>query len=132
MSIKQKTIILLGVICMAVANYSRAGNGYNLLPQYGIYEIAENTFNIVENKKSKDIYVDPSDWKGVRRAVTDLTEDIQRVSGVSAKPNETVSIGQSGIIVGTIGKSKIIDRLIAEKKIDVSSCLLYTSDAADE
>lgn len=35
-----------------------------------------------------------SDWKGVRRAVTDLTEDIQRVSGVSAKPNETVSIGR--------------------------------------
>ena len=121
MSIKQKTIILLGVICMAVANYSRAGNGYNLLPQYVIYEKAENTFTIVENKKATDIYVDPSDWKGVRRAVTDLTEDIQRVSGVSAKPNETVSIGQSGIIVGTIGKSKIIDRLIAEKKIDVSS-----------
>ena len=121
MSIKQKTIILLGVICMAVANYSRAGNGYNQLPQYVIYEKAENTFTIVENKKATDIYVDPSDWKGVRRAVTDLTEDIQRVSGVSAKPNETVSIGQSGIIVGTIGKSKIIDRLIAEKKIDVSS-----------
>lgn len=51
MSIKQKTIILLGVICMAVANYSRAGNGYNLLPQYVIYEKAENTFTIVENKK---------------------------------------------------------------------------------
>ncbi len=71
MSIKQKTIILLGVICMAVANYSRAGNGYNLLPQYVIYEKAENTFTIVENKKATDIYVDPSDWKGVRRAVTE-------------------------------------------------------------
>ena len=55
MSIKQKTIILLGVICMAVANYSRAGNGYNLLPQYVIYEKAENTFTIVENKKATDI-----------------------------------------------------------------------------
>lgn len=121
MIIKQKSIILFAIICLALSSNLCAGNGYNLLPSYVIYERAGNVFTIVENKKSSDIYVDPSDWKGVKRAATDLTQDIRKVSGVVTKLKETVSIGQCGIIVGTIGKSKIIDRLIADKKIDVSS-----------
>ncbi len=77
-------------------------------------------FAIAENGKASPIVVDGRDWKGVTRAAGDLADDIQRVTGV--KPE--VVIGQKtvrgAILVGTIGKSGIIDALAKKKKIDVS------------
>ncbi len=77
-------------------------------------------FAIAENGKASPIVVDGRDWKGVARAAGDLADDIQRVTGV--KPE--VVIGQKtvrgAILVGTIGKSGIIDALAKKKKIDVS------------
>jgi hypothetical protein len=62
------------------------------------------------------VYVDPADWPGVARAAADLRADIERVTGV--KPAD--AFAARGILVGTIGRSPAIDRLIAEKKLDVS------------
>jgi len=67
------------------------------------------------------IWVDPADFPGVLRAARDLQGDIFKVSGV--KPELTgegkVPAGDL-VIVGTIGKSPIIDQLIRAHKIDVS------------
>ena len=80
----------------------------------------KDAFKIVDSGTAAAICVDPSDWKGVIRAANDLGNDVQKVSGLSAKVAEVTSAFPFSIVVGTIGKSKLIDQLISEKKIDVS------------
>ena len=64
---------------------------------------------------------DTNDWPGVLRAAGDLRADIQRVSGLTpAFSTEKTFSGSNVILIGTVGKSEIIDRLVREKKIDVS------------
>lgn len=90
------------------------------LPQYIQNERSENSFEIVANGKSAKIYVDPDDWKGVIIATNNLSNDIYKVSGTSSLVAARTSFEKGSILIGTIGKSRIIDQLIAEKKIDVS------------
>lgn len=95
-------------------------NVYMTLPQYVQQNSIKDAFRIVANGNITNINIDADDWAGVLRAADDLGDDIGKVSGMAAKVMK-VDISASGaIIVGTIGKSKLIDRLIAEKKIDVS------------
>ena len=90
------------------------------IPSYIERVKMKDAFRIVDNGMATTICVDPSDWKGVLRAANDLGDDICKVSGVAAGVIKTTSPSSSSILVGTIGKSKLIDKLIAEKKIDVS------------
>lgn len=78
-------------------------------------------FVLAEHKQSVPILVDGNDWKGVQRAANNLKEDIFRVSGCRSLLESDTSRPQSfkGIIVGTIGKSKIIDDLIKRRKLHV-------------
>jgi len=62
------------------------------------------------------IVVSDSDWAGVRRAANDLQSDIRRVSG--ARPRLTSQLAAIAVIVGTLGKSPLIDRLVGDGKLD--------------
>src|ERR1017187_9852099 len=67
------------------------------------------------------VLVSSNDWPGVVRAANDLSADVNRVTGRTPGIfNDAHSAGKNAVIIGTIGKSDIIDRLIREKKIDVS------------
>lgn len=69
--------------------------------------------------RAAPLLVDPLDHAGVRRAVADLQGDIALVSG--ARPALLQAAGAKldhAVIVGTLGKSALIDRLAAEGKID--------------
>lgn len=88
-------------------------------------------FCIAKDGKAATIIVDDNDWKGVIRAARDLSDDVRKVTGVSASLNDKgeptvdgrresqMKNDKPSIIVGTIGKSKLIDKLIKQKKIDV-------------
>jgi len=90
-------------------------------PQYVQHQASKNAFTLVANEKAAAIYVDSTDWKGVVRAANDLGDDIRKVSGTKSEVIEKLQYPANGsILIGTIGKSKIIDQLIADKKIDVS------------
>ena len=81
----------------------------------------KDSFPIVEKNIVANLYVDTNDFAGVVRAAGDLQADIARVTGLSpAITHAKKNPGKNVIIVGTIGKSELIDRLIREKKIDVS------------
>jgi hypothetical protein len=68
------------------------------------------------------MYVDARDYPGVTRAVNDLSRDIQNVTGAApAVRHEEGAIGGTAIIIGTLGKSVLIDRLIREHKIDATA-----------
>jgi hypothetical protein len=79
------------------------------------------SFPIVQPGAAANLYVDSNDFAGVIRAVNDLQTDIVRVAGraptITHNENDP---GKNAIIVGTMGKSRIIDRLIAAHKIDAS------------
>ena len=82
-------------------------------------------FCIARNNRAATIVVDENDWKGVIRAANDLGDDVRKVTGVSATLNEKGEMikdkgdDEPSILVGTIGKSRVIDRLVKQKKIDV-------------
>jgi hypothetical protein len=79
-------------------------------------------FSVVTRSAAATLYVDLSDFPGVVRAVNDLQVDIERVTSRSAAmAHDKPSLGSNAIIVGTIGKSKIIAELIRERKIDVTA-----------
>ena len=65
------------------------------------------------------LYYDANDYKGVIRAIGDLQMDINRVTGVKPFIVTSDSTTNSEIIIGTIGKSKLIDKLISSGKLDV-------------
>ena len=74
--------------------------------------------------QSADILVATNDWPGVARAANDLATDVNRVTGkLPAIFSDPKFPGKYTVIIGTIGKSEIIDRLIREKKIDVSEII---------
>ena len=79
-------------------------------------------FCIAKGGKTAQIVVDATDWKGVVRAANDLGSDVGRVCGTPSAVSAGTSIKGLGgkIIVGTIGKSRLIDQLVKLKKIDVS------------
>ncbi|MGA3284007.1 MAG: glycosyl hydrolase 115 family protein [Verrucomicrobiota bacterium] len=90
-------------------------------PQYVENVSSPGSFPIVQKNTTAAIYVDTNDWAGVIRAAGDLQADVARVTGLSpAITHESGNLGKNVIIVGTIGKNGIVDRLIREKKIDAS------------
>ncbi|KAF2265992.1 hypothetical protein CC78DRAFT_170348 [Lojkania enalia] len=69
------------------------------------------------------IVIDSKDWPGVTRAGNDLANDFGLVTGTKGKTVTSFS-GLSNtpvIIAGTVGKSPLIDSLVSDGKIDVSS-----------
>ena len=86
--------------------------------------VAQSDFCIAKDGQTATIFVDENDWKGVVRAARDLGDDVRKVTGVAAPVVEYAAVPQQpsqqpSILVGTIGKSRAIDRLIKQKKLDV-------------
>lgn len=85
--------------------------------------LAQNKrFCIAKDGHTADIVVDMQDWEGVIRAAQDLGDDVRKVTGVTAQvksSNKTSIVGEKCIVAGTIGKSRIIDKLIKQKKLNV-------------
>jgi hypothetical protein len=85
-----------------------------------------NSFVIAQQESLATIYVDANDHAGVVRAAGDLQADLARVVGRRPTTiNTEAALGTSAsanvILIGTIGKSGVIDQLIRDKKIDVSA-----------
>ena len=60
-----------------------------------------------------------SDWPGVLRASHDLQSDIERVTGLKPACRTDPSSGSAtAVLIGTIGKSTLIDRLITSGKLN--------------
>ena len=96
----------------------------------------EGRFCIAKNGKAATIVVDGEDWKSVVRAAHDLSDDVRKVSGIASEvavANSSKATGRracgnlftlhsspNSILIGTIGKSRLIDNLVREKRLDVS------------
>ena len=79
-------------------------------------------FCISKDGNSVPVVVDEQDWKGVVRAANDLGDDVRKVTGhASPVVCEDGKLKGNGaaIIVGTIGKSRLIDALVKQHRLDV-------------
>ncbi len=77
-------------------------------------------FTLSDGGSSAPLWVSASDFPGVLRAAKDLRDDIGRVT--SARPDLSVDAMPAGkeiVLVGTLGKNTVIDKLIGEKKLNV-------------
>src|ERR1035438_2836815 len=82
---------------------------------------AQGSFPIVQGKVAATIYVDAGDYAGVVRAADDLKADMERVSGLSpAISHDEKTPWKNVIIIGTIGKSRLVDQLIHDGKVDAT------------
>ncbi len=80
---------------------------------------SRGSFAVAQGGRTATIYVDAADWPGVIRAANDLKLDVNRVTGLTpALSEDPKNVAASTIIIGTIGKSPVIDKLVADGKID--------------
>ncbi len=81
----------------------------------------EGYFPLVSSEEASAIYIDENDFKGVRRVAEDLKKDIEKVTGKlpDLRTAAGVPVG-TPVIVGTLGKSRLLDELVQNNKIDVS------------
>ena len=83
---------------------------------------AAGSFPVVQAEGTATLYVDSGDWPGVLRVVKDLQSDIARVTGRQATISHDAGRLQGHvIIVGTIGKCRLLDDLAKAGKIDTRS-----------
>ncbi|MFW6693008.1 glycosyl hydrolase 115 family protein [Streptomyces sp. MAR4 CNX-425] len=78
-------------------------------------------FPLVAGGRAAPLVADAGDFPGVLRALGDLRTDLERVTGV--RPGLTRGrppAGRLAVLVGTIGRSPLIDGLVAAGKLDVT------------
>jgi len=108
-----KLAVLLLVLAVSSQNIFALG-GTN----YVTTHFTTNSFALCDGQAAT-ILIDTNDWPGVVRAADDLMTDLHRVTHHRSQVfNEPKSAGKNVVIIGTIGKSKFIDQLIREKKIN--------------
>ncbi|HWD17985.1 MAG TPA: glycosyl hydrolase 115 family protein [Verrucomicrobiae bacterium] len=86
------------------------------LPSWVSTNAAPGAFPLAHDGFTAPLLVDSNDFWGVIRAAGDLESDLHRVTGFSPRTS-----ADSAIIVGSLGHSALIDRLVQSGKIDVSA-----------
>jgi hypothetical protein len=84
-------------------------------------ENGKSVFTIAKSGEVVPIYASSKDYPGVLRAAGDLQNDINSVT--KTKPAlyiDQIPSAKEIIIIGTIQKNPLIDKLIQDKKIDIS------------
>jgi hypothetical protein len=106
-----KTLVTLGFIlyvplASAADSYISSKGGPGLFP-------------LVAEGKSAPLCVSSQDYPGVLKIVKHLQADIERVTGIPPKIIKDKAAGSAIVIIGTIGRSPLIDTLSRDKKINV-------------
>ncbi|MEU4222105.1 glycosyl hydrolase 115 family protein [Actinoplanes sp. NPDC026623] len=77
-------------------------------------------FPLVAGGRAAPLVVSAGDHAGVIRVLDDLQSDIAAVTGVTpVVAHDRIPGGRDPVLVGTLGKSPLIDRLVADGKLDV-------------
>ncbi|KRA64217.1 hypothetical protein ASD89_03995 [Caulobacter sp. Root656] len=106
------------VVCLAAAQAVQA-QGRRETGALFTDSLARGGFVLVEAGRGPTIVVDPADAAVVRHAADDLADDIKTVTAQQATV-AAAPAGKTAILVGTLGHSQLIDRIVAARKVDVS------------
>lgn len=84
---------------------------------------SRSAFTIARGGECVPVMVSRQDHQGVILAVSDLQSDLKKVSGQLPELLEYGETGKEVIIVGTAGKSPLIDSLVRNGKLDLNPVL---------
>lgn len=108
---------------LALLGLLHASSGLALgQPRYVDFAPAPGGFALAAGGTAATLVVDSKDFPGVRLAAENLRADVERVTGVLPGVSAQEKLSETNaVLIGTIGHSEIISRLIREHKIDVSA-----------
>ena len=88
-----------------------------------VSENAESgNFPLEHHQAAAPIFFGQADWPGVLRAGRDLQSDVERVTGVRpVLATNGAPAGEFAVIVGTLGKNPLIDRLVKSGKLNADA-----------
>ncbi|RSK33804.1 glycosyl hydrolase 115 family protein [Hymenobacter metallilatus] len=82
---------------------------------------SSGSFPLAVSGKAAPLYASAQDWPGVLRAARDLQADISRVTRLTPSFTiDKVSSGPAVVLIGTLGKSPLIDGLVQAGKLDAA------------
>lgn len=95
---------------------------YAINPEkYIVNTASSENFPLVSKGKAASILISKNDFQGVLRVVGHLENDLFKVSDIHPKQINKISEATDYVvIIGTLGKSEIIDLLVKEGKIDAN------------
>jgi hypothetical protein len=89
---------------------------------YVQFDASRGGFALVSAGAAADLIVGVNDFAAVRLAAKNLQSDIARVAGPSPRLLQDLHDGvRHAVLIGTIGHSEAIDRLISQGKLDVGA-----------
>ncbi len=98
--------------CVAAA--AHADGGVSEQPKSGYFPLAGAA-------DTADIFVGDDDWPVARIAAADLALDIERVTGRRpALRHGTAELSGAAVLIGTLGRSRVIDSLVQDGRLDVA------------
>lgn len=87
-------------------------------------EKGNGKFTLSESGKSAPLCVSSQDYPGVIRVLKHLQTDIGHVTDVSPIVSiDTIPAAREVVLVGTLGKSPLVDKLIRDKKLEVEGII---------
>ncbi|MFH6997452.1 glycosyl hydrolase 115 family protein [Flavobacterium sp. FlaQc-57] len=108
-------ILLLFLIGISLQSYAINPD------KYVVYLASAENFPLVSKGKTASVLVSQNDFSGVSKVAGHLENDIFQVSDLHSKRiNKISEASDYVVIIGTLGKSEIIDQLVKEGKIDAT------------
>ena len=111
------------LVCGSVSCARGSAESARSLPgsPYVLDEAAPDRFPLAVSGQPVAVWVSPGDDAGVLRAAADLGEDLGAVTGTAAAVERGDSPpGTRVVLVGTLGRSALIDGLVAAGRLDAS------------
>ena len=109
---KKVSLLLLSLFCFIVSSYSQL--------VLADRQQGQDIFPIVASASNAVVCYDKSDAEVVKKSAKLFVEDVERVTGKRLKAKEKISSDRNIVLVGTIGKNRYIDQLVARNKLDIS------------
>jgi hypothetical protein len=112
---------LLCALFLLAYTRSWAESPTGLGEQYVSAKKSKGGFTLAASGKTAPLFASAQDWPGVLRAAKDLQADINRVTQLQPTlTTDQAPKGKEVVLIGTLGKSPLIDQLVQSKKLDVS------------
>ncbi|KDQ23911.1 glycoside hydrolase family 115 protein [Pleurotus ostreatus PC15] len=87
------------------------------------FQSSSSSFPVVQGQKASPVVLSSDDWPGVQQAASDFVSDIQKVTGIKPSLSNVTASTLRGlpIVIGTLGKSSLINQIVNNTNLDVSS-----------
>ncbi|MBI5471450.1 MAG: glycosyl hydrolase 115 family protein [Ignavibacteriae bacterium] len=114
-----KTTLRLFILLPLVLAIQQMGMASDI--KYVSPKAETGAFALFASNRAAALCISANDFAGVQRVARHLQKDIERVTGrLPSLFIDATPIPDGAVLIGTIGKSPVIDKLIAEQKLDVN------------